>query len=47
MSKPYSVQVRGRNYRFATLEEAKAICEKVFAATGVVLGIVKTLPKVK
>lgn len=39
MNKPYIIQVKGRNYRFATLEAAKAICEKVFTQTGIVLGI--------
>lgn len=41
----FYVQVKGKNQYFKTIEEAKAACEKVFKATGIILGIVEEKTK--
>lgn len=36
----YTIEVRGKSYKFTTLEAAKAKAEAIFAATRIVVGIV-------
>ena len=41
----YVIMVRGRKYRYETLEQAKSVASAIFVKTGVVVGISKTTQK--
>lgn len=40
--KAYNIEVRGRKRHYATFEDARAVAERIFERTGVIVGIEAT-----